>query len=55
MNEWKNENEITIKDLVEILQTLDQSAIVKNGKENNIRIYPGRENKSGGKAMVMLC
>ena len=55
MKEWENPNEVTVEKLIEILKTLDQSAVVLNGKEKNIRIYPGRENKQGGRAIVMLC
>lgn len=55
MKEWKNPNEVTVEDLIQTLETLDKKAIVLNKNGENIRIYPGRENKKGGQPVVMLC
>ena len=55
MEEWKNPNQVTIADLIQTLRALNQESIVLNGHEENIRVYPGRENKPGGKPVVILC
>ncbi len=53
--EYDNPEEITVKKLVEMLEYMDPEAIVISGREKNIRIYPGRENKEGGRNIVLLC
>lgn len=46
----------TVKEIIDILSSLkNQDAIVYNGKEKPIKIYPGMENKKGGKPIVMIC
>lgn len=55
MKEYKNLNEITVEQLINILEQQDKSAVVLNGNNENIRIYPGRENKSDGKSVIMIC
>ncbi|MBA4698499.1 MAG: hypothetical protein H2212_03615 [Ruminococcus sp.] len=55
MEEWKNPNQVTVSDLIHTLQKLKPESIVLNGQEENIRVYPGKENKPGGKEIVMLC
>lgn len=54
-DEYKNLNEITIGELIEILCKQNRGAIVLNGDSENIRIYPGRENKPGGRDIIMIC
>ncbi len=54
MKERSNPREVTVKDLIETLKTLDQDSVVINGKEENIRAYPGKENKENGRKIVML-
>lgn len=55
MKEYKNVNEITVEQLIDILEKQDKAAVVINGNNENIRIYPGRENKTGGKSIIMIC
>jgi hypothetical protein len=55
MEEWKNQSEVTVKELIEVLCRQDENAIVHNGNEENIRIYPGNENKEGGRNVIMIC
>jgi hypothetical protein len=55
MEEWKNPNEMTVEELIAILQEEDPKAIVINGNEENIRIYPGKENKAGGRPVLLIC
>lgn len=55
MKEYDNPNEITVKKLIEILKGMDPEAVVISGREKNIRIYPGRENKAGGRNIIMIC
>ena len=34
---------------------LDPEAVVISGREKNIRVYPGKESKEGGRNIVLLC
>ena len=47
--------EVTVAGLIEILKGMDQKAIVISGNEKNIKVYPGRESKEGGRNIVLLC
>jgi len=47
--------ETTVEQLIGILQGLDPKAIVIGDREKNIRVYPGKENKKGGRNIVLLC
>ena len=53
--EWKNLNEVTVGALIRRLQQEDNDAVVINCIEENIRVYSGRENEPGGRAVVMIC
>lgn len=53
--EYKNLNELTVGDLIEVLCRQDKNAIVENRYEENIKVYPGRENKPGGRKVLMIC
>lgn len=55
MEEYNNPNEITVGQLIEILQGCKQEAVVINRKEENIKIYPGREAKPGDREVIMIC
>jgi len=55
MARYINPNQVTIADLIEMLQTLDPESIVINDRDQNINVYPGRENKPGGRPIVKLC
>lgn len=52
--EYENKNAVTVKELIRILSDLPPNAKVINGKERNIRIYPGRDT-TNGKEVVMIC
>ena len=54
LSEYENKNEVTVKELIRILSDLPPNAKVINGKERNIRIYPGRDTTSG-EEVVMMC
>jgi hypothetical protein len=54
-DEYKNPDEVTVGELLEVLCRQDKKAIVHNGYEENIRIYPGSENKPGGRKILMIC
>lgn len=43
-----------IEELIAILSELDPKSSVINGDEENIRVFPGRENKKSGKPVVMI-
>ena len=53
--EYDNPEEVTVKKLIEILEGMDPEAVVISGREKNIRVYPGRESKKGGRNIVLLC
>ena len=56
MKEYENKTEITVNELIEILQELEhKEAIVLNDNGKNIRIYCGRENKKGGRPIITIC
>ena len=48
------DDKIIVKELIEILSELDQNAIVINGDEEKVRVFPGKENKKSGKPVVMI-
>lgn len=54
-DEYKNPYEVTVGDLIEMLCLQDHNAIVENGYAENIKIYPGHENKPGGRKILMIC
>lgn len=54
MEEYKNQNKVTVAQLIEILQEYNQGAVVINGKEENIRIYAGREARPDGDEVIMI-
>lgn len=54
MTEYENKKPVTVKDLIGILTDLPGEAKVINGKEKNIRIYPGIDTKTG-KEVVKIC
>ena len=54
MKEYKNPNEIKVSQLIEILKECDSDAIVINGKDENIKIYPGMRIKDK-KQVVKIC
>ena len=53
--EYEKKEEVTVAGLIEILKGMDQKAIVISGSEKNIKVYPGRESKEGGRNIVLLC
>ena len=55
LKEYDNPEEVTVKKLIEILEGMDPEAVVISGREKNIRVYPGKENKEDGKNIVLLC
>lgn len=55
LSEYEKKKEVTVAELIEILKGLNQKAIVISGNERNIKIYPGKENKEGGRNIVLLC
>lgn len=55
MKKRKKRDEITVKELIDILGTLEPDAIVINGYEKKVRVYPGKENKKNGRPVVMIC
>lgn len=52
--EYKNPHEITVEELIDILSRQNKNAIVLNRYEQNISLYPGRENKPGGRNILMI-
>lgn len=54
-DEYINQDEITVETLIDILCKQDKNALVLNGYEENIKVYPGRENRPGGRNIVMMC
>ena len=52
--EQENTKEVTAGSLIEILKEFDPETVVIGGNETNIRVYPGRENKPGGRGVIML-
>ncbi len=54
-DEYKNQNEVTVDEMIDILCRQDKNAIVINRYEENIKVYPGRENKPGGRKVLMIC
>lgn len=55
MREHVNKNEVTVGELIEILNEQDENAIVVNRDGKNIKVYPGGENKQGGRKIIMIC
>lgn len=55
LTEYDQPEEITVAGLIEILKGMDQKAIVISGREKNIKVYPGKESKDGGRNIVLLC
>jgi VRR-NUC domain. len=55
LKEYDNPKEVTVEKLIEILEAMDPKAIVISGREKNIKVYPGRETKEGGRNVVILC
>ena len=53
--EYEKKEEVTVAGLIEILKGMDQKAIVISGSEKNIKVYPSRESKEGGRNIVLLC
>lgn len=53
--EYDQTERITVARLIEILKGMDQKAIVISGREKNIKVYPGKESKDGGRNIVLLC
>ncbi len=39
----KSRDEIMAKELIDILSTLEQDAIIINGDRKKVRVFPGRE------------
>ena len=50
---YESRKTVTVKDLIGILSELPPEAEVINSQENNIKIYPGRDTKTG-KEIVMI-
>jgi hypothetical protein len=53
--EYQNQVEVTIDNLIDRLCQYDKNAIVINRYDENIKVYPGRENKPGGRKVLMIC
>lgn len=53
--EYVNPNEVTAEHLIKILKSYEPDAIVLNGKEKNISIYPGRRVGPGDGSVIMIC
>ncbi len=54
-DEYKNPDKVTVEVLIDVLCRQDKDAIILNGNEENIRVYPGSENKPGGRKVLMIC
>lgn len=50
---YESRKTVTVKDLIRILSDLPSEAAVVNSQEKSIKIYPGRDTKTG-KEIVMI-
>jgi hypothetical protein len=53
--EYKNPDEVTVEELIDVLCRRDKNTIVHNRYEENIKVYSGKENKSRGRNILMIC
>lgn len=54
-DEYQNKDEVTIDNLIDVLCRYDKNAIVINRYDENIKVYPGKENRPGGRKVLMIC